>query len=275
MLTTGLTFRALITRVAEDNGVADMTSGAAGPPTSAQELDRIKRAINDGREMMRRDYPRFFQLQPEVTVAFSDTAGAHCLGSDASTFVLPPSIAMPARDLWTWTRTDGSITNAGKLAWRSMTDIDELHARNPELSGPPRAIGLAPTPMDLRRPGQPHGTYLRIWPKPDGEYECKGRARVRFLPLADDAEFDELGADHDQTLRAAANFIYNMRNPNQALVQRFEKQYQDALLASINIDQEYWRGDAVLDEPSTTVGQGGYDPAVEQRRVTHYNDIAL
>src|SRR3954471_2161045 len=81
--------RALIIRIAEFLGIADLSGSAAAVPSDAKDLDLCVRLLNDG-------YRRFINsnvwnfLTPTMSLTLDPTGlGSQCVAADASRYYTP------------------------------------------------------------------------------------------------------------------------------------------------------------------------------------------
>lgn len=235
---TSKTFRDLILDVAVETGKAVFAvegDGAPQVPTDAADLWKIKRAINDGIAEMRLRYPKWRALQRRVELSLgADGDLPDDLGGDAARKVLPWYVSGPPARPWVVSADGQSLSLP--VATRPAATIEALHAGD-NATGHPRAVGYYEAD-----PGRDDVQNRRRWvahfhPTPDADYTAVGWFRLVPRTLLQLSERHLFGAQHDQTVVAAALYLLNRHSPDPA-AGTYAERFADLLAASIEQDRQ-------------------------------------
>ncbi len=237
----GLNFRDMQIRVAEEAGLAAQPTtgtGIAAPPDTADELDRVKRAINDAIQEVIRQYPKWQCLRRHVSITASATAdGAQHIDSDAGRIRVPIPVRLIPQGQWLVRATGADQTLCSRLALRSFQEVVALQATDPAAGQIPQIMGFGPLEVaDVR--GVRLGSEIRLWPRPGVDVVVTGMCRVALMPLVEDSDLSPMGADHDMLIVRQAVYQLHRRNPDLTIRAWHQQDAKQALAESMAIDGE-------------------------------------
>lgn len=238
---TSMTFRDLILRVAEAGGLCDYPEGEdneAAIPTDPHDLDLCKRSVRDGLEQFYRAHKKWTFLQPEVSMTLStDASSPASINDDPARYRLPWFVCGASSGVITWANPVGSW--GGTLQLTNPERVMAAAANNPDSTGHPQLACILPAPQNVAvTTGDRQGWELRVWPKPDANYELKARFRVFPRRLEDLDERHVAGAMHDQTVVSFAVWVLKRRDAetNPGVLAVYKREADEALAASIALD---------------------------------------
>lgn len=229
MAASNLNFTDLRIRVAEFLGIADYSSGAAGLPTDAHDLDLVGRIVNDG-------YHRFITEQEwsflfptlEVTLT-SSPAGT---GLEKATYDLPADFGGLVDHTMTFQDSGQSV--------RQVYNIPEQQIRatfaSGEVNGTPHwfatrvKAGLDPTTTAA----DPRHEII-FWPIPNLDGVVVGRYNRVPTRMVADSDRPVSGPFHDRTVLSAVLAEAELTRDDSAGVH--EERYQNQLGKSITRDR--------------------------------------
>lgn len=236
---TSLTFRELLTRVAEECDWAyydpNNPDSPADIPRDRQLLDKMKRGVNDGLRRLYRAYSWSF-LRPAVSIPLTtDGAGPFNIDSDATMYALPWNVQGRPLNGWQWGLTDQTIS--GKAADCSIEAVNLKHLSVNSI-GYPQMIGLAPFPQSGDS-GDRQRYYFRVWPTPQDAYTVQATFLQTPIAMVQLTDRHVAGAMHDETVLAFALLAvkeHDAKDP--AMRQTYKDRADRALAESIRVDQE-------------------------------------
>lgn len=230
---SGLSFKDLIIRVSEAAGVQRAPTAAgetAGTPTSTHHLDKVKRAINDGINVLLRDYPKWHGLRETYSISIDPAnPGADAVGGDIAVQRLGPAISLAPNGKWTASSTSGYRVKLQTVA------LVELLSQSP-LTAFPAMVAFEP----LRRESQNDAPVwaVRIWPTPAEAITLTGLANLKPARMVDDDERHPLGAEHDMTVVHAALVEMYRGHTDRAVIEAAKQDYQMALASSRALEEQ-------------------------------------
>lgn len=259
-----LTLKDMILTLGERLGQIAYGSGSdnrATIPTDPNTLDRLTRAINNGRREVYSRMPEARCFQPRLSITMDPTgAGSQCVDGDPAKYALPRNAYGLAEGAWTWSLPE-SNGYGNDLVWSHPSDVARLHHTTSSggLTSYPSHIALVTAAgTNPQEPGRRATTYLWVFPKPDKAYTLEGQTRIMWAPLTTLTDLEPMGQDHLETILAFAmrDWHYNRCEPDQWA--RIEATCDKAIAISLANDQA--RG-------PQSIGVG-YDPnsAIESRR---------
>lgn len=198
-LVPGRTFEWLIRWVAEKYGVADQNSAVSGIPTDAHNLDKVKRAVNDG-------YREFIGLDPEwtfrnrtFTIATNSAGtGPENVGNSAAIYRLPRWVQRKPRGEFQY------LDVSSQYPIIIPVDLKTIRARRQvnAISGPPQYCCVQPTDPADGFAGEGTTFTVIFWPAPDATYELESTAYAVPYDMVELGERHIAGAEHDLTIAA-------------------------------------------------------------------------
>jgi len=235
-----LTFRDLIVRVAELDGKAKQPTApdqVADLPEDAYELDRIKRAINDGLREIVRAYPRWRSLRPTLSITLPYTPGANNINNDSSMLRLPYNYQIIPLGEWTAVAADGS-NNVGMLRFVHESMIIADLARYPTRTGVPRYCSLEPVAPNGKERRNERRMMIRVTPRPDRDYVLQGQVQSQVVELVEMEDRCPLGAIHDLTIIDAAMYVLTRNGADPQKKADYTTRFANAIEASMGADRE-------------------------------------
>ncbi len=275
------TFEGIILRVATEVGLhyvprASEGSNAPQIPRDKNVLDRLKRAINDGRREIMRRMSNAKCFRPRMTLTLSNVLAPENIDDDTAKITLP-FVAIPT-GRWTWSK---DAVWGGELTLVHETDIAFQYAARDSAVGASVPMKMAFCQRLINNPdapGQRTQMYLWAWPRPDGVYVLSGNVIIRYADLTALSDLDPMGDAHIPTVVAAALRELNLNNPSPQMREMFEQRLDKAIAVSMQFDDE-------TRPPSIGVS---YDPDAQSvmvrdpsqwgdrsNQVTHYNNVPL
>jgi hypothetical protein len=237
---TSLTFQDFILRTAEKVGLCDYpTGGVASIPL---DLDRCKRAVNDGIEMIYRAYPKWTFLSQVIEITTSvDGSGPTNIENDPARYVLPWYVTgQPNKDpVWSNTPTAGW---GGAARLIDYNQVLLMRARSTNgvngtvYTGWPRFC--ATTTYEPSNGGR-RGWELILYPNPNLAFLLRMDFRVFAPKMIDLTDRHVMGAQHDQTLIDAAAWAFKRDDSKDPADKAMYKQeFEESVKQSIAIDLE-------------------------------------
>ncbi len=248
-------------------------------PDDPNLRDRLKRAINNGREEVYRRMATAWCFKPVLSITTDPTgASAANVGGDPSMYRLPFNVHGIAVGQWNW-RLAGQTGYGGTMQQRHPSDILALHAS--AASGTSRPVAMALTQTQLSNPSEPSrrtASVVHVWPTPDQAYVIEGQARVMYAPMTELSDLEPMGQQHSQTIVTAGERDFKLNHPDMQKRQEIEERFAQQVALSIELDNE---------QRPQTIGIG-FDPdAIRQSQkyapvwptqaaiVTHVNGISV
>jgi hypothetical protein len=274
-----ITFEGLILRVAQEMGLHHVPAGPdnrAKIPTDPATLDRIKRAINDGRQELFRRMSRATCFRPRLSFT-TNPAGDQPdnIDGDPAKYLIPFSaVAVPVNQ-WQW-RLD--TWGGHVIQIRHENDLAREHARGGSSeSGPPRMMAIGR--RMIGSPGVPTRrtqSFLWLYPKPDAAYTIEGQANLMYSPLVALDDVDPMGDDHAMTIVEAALYQMNKNHPVMATRDHYAQRFMDAVRVSTQLDHDR-RPPSLGVATDPTVHPAVHDPYESDlsRMVSHVNGIPV
>lgn len=247
-----LTFQDLILRVAREVGYAVAKADGSGEDIpSGKILQRIKDAINDGREDFYRAYPHWTFLREGISIALSTTPTAWNVEGDTTRVRLPWYVQIPPLTEWIYSLVSGGA--GGRVRVVHLDDVLRAYANTADLtSGLPMMIAQEHSPGADHQPGVRRPIIMRVWPKPDQSYTLTAESgRVVFAKMMDLSDREPAGSMHDQAIISRA--IYRFRranNADNAMLKRLDEDSQAEFARSIALDQQNVPDMGVMHDPS-------------------------
>lgn len=244
---TSLTFRDLILRVAEETNFAlyddSSPDSPAAIPTDRVVLDKIKRAVNDGIDLLARAYTKWTSLRPQVSFLMStDGTGPLNLKNpitqepDPSIYRLPWYITGRPINGWNFASTGSNFT--GRVQDCDPERID-YYQRASQTSSYPRFASIVPSPSTGDTGADRQTKAVRFWPSPDQAYQITARFLIHPPPMIELDDRHIFGASHDQTVLAFAMLSFKRHDAKDASMRAtYQDRADRALAESIRIDQE-------------------------------------
>lgn len=258
---TSLTLDDLILRVAEASGIADYSGDVAAVPTSTHDYDLCRRAVNDGIEMVYRASPNWSFLEQEVTWTMN-TAGTGPLNvsQDPARYTLPWYVSGPPIGADLLAQGSGNTVYRPRVV--NMALVREARASAGSVgtggstSGAPVMVGFE------RLPATDGGRSLWqavIFPDPDYAYTLRATFRCFAPKLVGRGDRHVMGAEHDQTVIAAAIYAKKLTDSKDAIErENYRQAFDRAVGESIRLDEQT--------VPRTLCV---YDPSVDSRGYEH------
>lgn len=234
-LITGKTFGELVREFAEVVGLAsygDNGAGKAQAPTDVHDLDQCRRFVNRGYKMFLQAEANWtFVHHPMEFVLDPTGKGPLNINNDPARMVLPPFIrAFPKGNL---RFQDNRSTYCSVVPERP--EVVERWRQVTRTSGTPTHFTIRPIP-DAEQPDGGLGRHeLIIFPSPTVAYTLRGDWRIVPYDMREDSERHVAGAEHDETILAAARHLWDVRDKENADEAAFFR--NPLLLSSIRIDR--------------------------------------
>lgn len=243
-LDQSMTFKEMQTRVAERVGIASYTDGVAAPPAGSEDLDLVKRAINDAeRELWRAVDPRTrrsvrwtFQAPILEIDLDPDAETALNIAGDSTRYRLPQGVYSAPIGRVSW----GDGTTGGHVHDTSIDRVIRMSSERPEEQGPPLycAVTASPdaaTPIGTRTPME-----LRVFPKPSRDFTLRARFKMEPIKLVNDGERQHRPPAHDITvIDLAVQRLADLGNtPNKVDRESAKATAAASLIASIEFDND-------------------------------------
>jgi hypothetical protein len=196
--TLALTFQALVIRVADYLGVADLSGGAAAMPTDAYNLDLCKRLVNDGYRKFITAYKWNF-LTPIITVTFDPAGVTGTVNSQANEYYMPAGFYGELLSPWTYD------TSGPRIGIETVDEsrIREMLAGTGNTTGDPIMAATRPLANSQADANKTRWSVL-VWPTPGTAYTIAARARVFPDALANNTDYHIAGYQFDEAVEAAA-----------------------------------------------------------------------
>lgn len=220
------TFSDFILRVAERAGLAfrpdSTTDNRARIPLDPHDLDRIKRAINDGRQTMYNRIAPCEAMRPRLEFTLDPAGTVDSVGGDPATIRLPWYVVGGPCDNPAWRSADNGMH--GVCMVRDEAFIDGLYAHQPDTSGQPRYMAVFEPFEDGAGGGdQAPGWYLRVWPRPDAVYVLCASFPIQFAPMTADTQVEPLGPLFGEAVIWHAMEVLQARHPDLATRDWYER----------------------------------------------------
>lgn len=181
----------------------DAATGKSVPITTQPAADRLDRAIRDGiAEFSRSNSWAFLDAVLQVSVNSTGTAPLSIDG-DPSRLLLPPEVRSVPHPTMAWKASDGSYV-AGHAGIRSFSEIVGFQFADSYSLGPPVMFAVQGGISQNVGMFRPHRFEMRIWPKPDREYDLAFACRLALRPPNLDDEIGPWPSVHDLTIVAFA-----------------------------------------------------------------------
>lgn len=256
--TLQLTFKAMQVRVAEYLGLADYTSGAAGVPLDAHDLDLVKRLVNDGYRRFLAEKEWTFLLVPlSLTLNTSPQ-----VASDPARYYLPDDFGGSLLAPFTYDASGPGV----EIEETSPEDIRIYQAAQGETTGDPQLFAVRAINTTATTVGQRWEAVF--WPAPAGGQTIFSRYRRWPNLLVNDGDSSVAGFQHDRTVLAAA-LAEAERDRNDTIGVR-DQTYTDALAKSVRQDSAAAPGN--LGNYGDKTGRRG---RIRRYDVTEYNGTPL
>lgn len=246
---TSLTLDDLILRVAEACGIADYSGDVAAVPQSTHDYDLCRRAVNDGIEMVYRAHPRWSFLNQRVEFTMA-TDGTHpwAVNADPARYTLPWFVTGNPVDAALTLTGSGNTTYCVPVV--NIRLVREARSQS-DSSGAPQIAAVERLP-------QPAGGGRSLWemvffPDPDYAYTVAATFRCFAPKLVGRGDRHVMGAEHDQTVIAAAIYAKKLTDSKDAIERENYKQaFQAAVAESIVLDEQMSpRSLGVVTDPGT------------------------
>lgn len=238
---TSKSFDELATDVAVTCGLADYVdaSGAstvAGLPTDPDDLNRVRKAINDAIALMALERTwNCLTIDYQITLDVEGD-GISNVGGDPGRYLLPWYVVQqPGHHLWAWTNSDGY---GGQAALGAIEMIQIARSKDQSLTGVPRLLAM--TPHMAKEPADRNRLELWVWPNPDIAYTLEASIQLFPARLVHGTDKHVFGAIHDPTLVAGAIYLMHsvMEDVPPAVLDRYDRVWKERLAASMAKDNE-------------------------------------
>ncbi len=229
-LEPGMTLNDLLLRLATTLAVTEVDSdGNESLPSDAALLSRMKRAVGDGIGRMRRDNPVWYCLRRKVTLnATEDGTDAANVGEDPTRFALPWFVAGSFSTTWYWRAVGDSDTRRGTVVATADKVVAERNGTGS--TGHPELVAIVP--------GETAGSWeLHLAPEPDGDYTLEADCELLGFVPTQLYHRSPFGAVHDQTVLAAARFMFVDEDAADPRRDRFREAYLEGLAMSKEFDE--------------------------------------
>lgn len=222
--TLQLTFKQMQVRVAEFLGVADYSSGPAGVPTDAHDLELVKRLVNDGYRRFLGEKEWTFLLVP-LTLTLNTSPE---VASDPSRYYLPDDFGGSLLAPFTYDATGPGV----EIVETSPEDIRVFQAAQGDTTGDPQMFAVRAINTTSTTSGQRWEAVF--WPAPSGGQTIYSRYRRWPNALVNDSDASVAGFQHDRTVLAAA--LAEAEQERNDTIGVKDQAYTDALAKSKRMD---------------------------------------
>lgn len=237
----------------------DASTGKSVPITTQPAADRLDRAIKDGiREFARANSWAFLDAVLQVSINSTGTAPLSFPG-DPYRLLLPLEVRSVPNPTMAWKASDGSYL-AGHAGTRSFSEVVGFQFADAISIGPPQMFAVQGGISQNQGMFRPHRFEMRVWPKPDREYDLAFSCRLALRPPNLDDEVGPWPSVHDLTIVAFAireALRADGASGNAEALAKAEARVSEALEISIQRDNEDHRsavmspGDLLATPPST------------------------
>jgi hypothetical protein len=235
---SSITFEGLILRTAIEAGLHDVPDAADNRskiPSDPAVLDRIKRAVNDGRQEFYRRLNRCTCMRQFITLQmYAGGDGPYNIEGDAATYQLPLSVQAIPLGLWHW-RLDAA---SGPVAQRHAADIARLLAGDESLTGPPVCMAVANQLSGRGVATRISRSVLHVYPRPDAAYVLAGEVRFAYSPLVALDDTEPVGDEHALAMVEAAIYFMERANPDIRIREHHYARMLDAFKVSEDMDRD-------------------------------------
>ena len=267
-LETGKTFRTLVAQFAEQIGVASFGAdgrGEPGIPATVHELAICKSYVNSGyKDFLQADADWTF-LNDEVILTLDPAgAGPFNVNGDPARYRLPQHCTGHPRGNW---RFRDDLTSARQVICRPM-DVIDAKRQGIVRTGVPELAGVRGIPSG---PLAGKGSEVVFYPAPDAAYTLVGLYRVLPYDLVDLDQRHVAGAEHDNTVLAAALHKWAQRDGDEPSKIERGGEYARLMALSKDIDRrKRTRNFGRMRDPSTSRADAPMGRRAEGL-VTHHN----
>lgn len=198
----GYTFGDLCVRVAEYLGIANYSTADAAPtlPTSAHDLDLVKRMVNDGLRVFVAERPNWIWMRRVASLTIGPTASEQ-VGGNTDTYYMPEDFNGDAGGEWSYGRGEDiypTISVVPETELRRLVSISDSDAGEPFLCAF-RRLNEGDVPAGSNRRWQ-----VQFWPPPGESYVVTYLYRAYAFPLTDtDNDYSPAGPEFDQVILAS------------------------------------------------------------------------
>lgn len=231
-----MSFADLILRVAIEVGLSDESGTTAAIPSDPHDLDKVKRAVNDGLQLFQRANPKWKWMEPEVTLLMDRTgAASNAVPGTTNEYILPWYCqGAPLND---WVTIDDPNGIGTQVQSTSIERIRAFRSLDDQYEGRPCMVAHVvhqPTGEGLRRI-----RWKAVFDRnPDTNYLLVAKFRVVQPPLVELNDRHLAGSQHDQSVVDAGVWAYwrSKAEADPGVRRMAEERFNRAVLESAAID---------------------------------------
>lgn len=235
-LTSSATLRELMLSLAVSAGYEDYEGaskdGAPTLPTSPDLLAKLKSYINKGMALVMREVDGTF-LDFDFTLRIqADGQSSQAVKGDAARYQLPVMLRSQPRYGWLYTEADAPYQ---RLVIVAPDEIEMLRQAQPGTGWPSHASVRA-LPVSEFGEG---AREVVFWPTPQTNATLKATFRLTPYPLVDLEQRHPCGSDHDESIIAAAWYLWQMDDETQSgKLASAERRWANALATSKRLEAD-------------------------------------
>lgn len=232
---TSLTLDDLVLRVAEAFGLADYSGDKAAVPTSPHDYDLCLRAVNDGIARIYRANPRWNFLRQTVRFPMStDGTGPWNIESDPARYRMPWFVSTPPEE--SAICLTGSTSTQFTVPVVALAYVRNARAAAASDSGTPQIAAVDRS--QVASLGSRPQWEMVVYPDPDYAYVVEATFRCFAPRMVEACERHVMGAEHDQTAIAAAQYAMSLTdNKDPSLREHYRAEFEKAVAESIALDR--------------------------------------
>lgn len=251
-------------------------------PDDPNLRDRLKRAINNGREEIYRRMSTAWCFKPTITITLDPTgASAQNVDGDPAKYRVPFNVQGIAGATWSWRLPSATSGYGGTLQQRHSSDILAMHNADAAATGTSRPVAMALVQGQLNNPSEPGrrtAAFVHIWPDPDQAYVIEGQARIMYAPLTELSDLEPMGQQHSQLVVTAGERDIKLNHPDMTARREINVRFNEQVALSIELDnQNRPQSIGTGYDPDALRQAQKYAPIWDDRSaiVTHVNGISV